>query len=173
MNRGVFVFLEGPDDERFFYSVIINLLQRKYDWIKSYLYANKKPKLVSDFIRSINGMNVDYIFIGDMDENPCITQTKDHLVRKFPNLENQRIVIVKREIECWYLAGLSEDAINFLKIESFYETDEFTKENFNQKMPRRFASRIDFMIELLKHYSIENAVNRNSSFTYFYNKYFQ
>ena len=46
-------------------------------------------------------------------------------------------------------------------------TDELTKEDFNRLIPRRFDSRIDFMFEILKSFSIETAARRNNSFDFF------
>ncbi|HII98687.1 MAG TPA: hypothetical protein HA272_05405 [Methanoregula sp.] len=46
-----------------------------------------------------------------------------------------------------------------------------TKEDFNAVIPLRFDSRIDFMFELLKSFSLETAVKKNASFRFFYNRY--
>ncbi|MDZ7724802.1 MAG: hypothetical protein U5R06_18855 [candidate division KSB1 bacterium] len=77
-----------------------------------------------------------------------------------------------KEIESWYLAGLAEKKQRQLKIKPFKDTNDLTKEQFNQQIPNSFDSRIDFMVELLKNYSIEIAQIRNKSFSYFINREF-
>ena len=46
-----------------------------------------------------------------------------------------------------------------------------TKEDFNARIPKKFDSRIDFMFEILKSFSIETAARKNQSFHFFVNRY--
>ena len=46
-------------------------------------------------------------------------------------------------------------------------TDTVTKEQFYNLMPKKFDSKIDFMREILKNFSIEIAKKKNKSFKYF------
>ncbi|HUW86051.1 MAG TPA: hypothetical protein VMV55_04150, partial [Methanoregula sp.] len=50
-------------------------------------------------------------------------------------------------------------------------TDELTKEDFNHLIPRKYDSRIDFMFEILKYFSIDTARQKNHSFRFFINRY--
>ena len=50
------------------------------------------------------------------------------------------------------------------------KTDEITKEKFNDMTPARFDSRIDYMREILKRFSVETGVAKNASFGYFMRK---
>jgi hypothetical protein len=50
-------------------------------------------------------------------------------------------------------------------------TDELTKEDFNGLIPPKFDSRIDFMFELLKYFSIDTAEKKNQSFRFFITRY--
>ncbi len=75
------------------------------------------------------------------------------------------------EIEGWLLAGLDEKATKKLKVSYFDNTQNITKEKFDQLIPKRFDSRIDFILEILKHFSIDVAKEKNKSFAYFVNKY--
>ncbi|ACB52151.1 hypothetical protein cce_2803 [Crocosphaera subtropica ATCC 51142] len=47
------------------------------------------------------------------------------------------------------------------------------KEQFNQSIPQKFSSRVDFMIEVLKAYSLNTVIKKesNQSLVYFINKY--
>jgi hypothetical protein len=79
---------------------------------------------------------------------------------------------VIKEIESWYLAGLTDESIQKFKIRSFKTTDDITKEKFDNSIPKKFDSRIDFMLEILRYFSIEIANQKNKSFKYFDDKYF-
>ena len=85
-------------------------------------------------------------------------------------LAGDKIVIVIKEIESWYLAGLDEKQCKELGIKSFQETNDITKEQFNSVIPTKYDSRIDFMAEILKRFSIETAKSKNNSFQYFIEK---
>jgi len=169
--RVLYTLIEGPDDERFVNNVVIKLLKEKYSWIQPYQYAKKSPIQICRFIRSIKGMNADYIFFADIDLAPCVTSKKERILEKYSELENDKIVIVRAEIESWYLAGLDGLKQGQLRISTFNNTDRVTKEKFDEIKHPRFASKIDFMIEILKHYSIDIAQNQNTSFRYFLSKH--
>jgi len=78
---------------------------------------------------------------------------------------------VVKEIESWYLAGLDDDASSFLGLPAFSATDTVTKEDFNELIPEKFDSRIDFMMEMLKYFLPGVAVGKNRSFAYFIHKH--
>ena len=81
------------------------------------------------------------------------------------------IVVVIMEMEGWYYAGITGDVAQELGIAEMPSTDELTKEDFNARIPRRFDSRIDFMFEILKSFSLETADRKNQSFHFFVNRY--
>ncbi|MFA6332449.1 MAG: hypothetical protein WCX22_05820, partial [Methanoregula sp.] len=93
------------------------------------------------------------------------------LYYRFSNLDGGSIVIVIREIESWYYAGISGPLEQELGIADLASTDDMTKEDFNARIPRHFDSRIDFMFEILKSFSLETAVRKNQSFSFFVNRY--
>ncbi len=130
----------------------------------------KKEKM-RDYIKTINSIRADYIFFTDINNSPCITDKKENIQRKFKFIDINKIVVVIKEIESWYLAGLDNDACNQLKIKCIENTDSITKERFNNLIPRKFTSRIDFMLEVLKLFSIDEATRKNTSFKYFIEKY--
>ena len=49
---------------------------------------------------------------------------------KHPNIDKDKIIVVIKEIESWYLAGLDNKACKQLKIKNFANTDNITKEKF-------------------------------------------
>ena len=80
--------------------------------------------------------------------------------------------MVIKEIESWYLAGSDDVISRKFGVRPFNITNTVTKEQFNDMFSKKFASRIDFMIEILKCFSIEKAKEKNRSFRYFIEKYF-
>jgi hypothetical protein len=169
------IFLEGDDDERFCSSIIKPRLEGKYDFVQFYCYAAKTPKKIENFIKSIAARNADFFIMTDINHSPCITHKKEELKKKkikYKTLNGDNIIVVIKEIESWYLAGLTAKGLEKLNINSkIKETDNLTKEQFDRLIPSKFVSRIDFMQEVLKHFHLETARRKNKSFNYFFEKY--
>jgi hypothetical protein len=53
----------------------------------------------------------------------------------------------------------------------FSSTEDISKKQFNNLIPKGFDSRIDFMLEILKYFSIKIAKQKNKSFRYFLQKH--
>ncbi|KLO21555.1 hypothetical protein [Marinitoga sp. 1155] len=142
--KQLYIFVEGEDDKRFFDNIIKLELSGKYDSINIIRYAKmkKEKEKVNNFIISIKKMNADYIFAHDIDNTVSTTSKKIEIKHMLKNIENS---IVKN-------------------------TDEITKESFNNMISDRFDSRITFMIEILKNFSIKIAIQKNKSFKYFIEK---
>lgn len=167
----IWFFLEGNDDERFFEKIIKPKLESKFDCVRSWRYAKEPPKRIKNFLKSIRAMNSDYFFLRDFNDAPCVSIRKENIKLKYGvRIDINNIIIVVKEIESWYLAGLGNKSRNELGIRSFNNTDAITKEDFNSLMPDGFDSRIDFMVEILKSFSIETAKQKNRSFNYFMSK---
>ncbi len=167
--KTIFVFLEGDDDERFFEKILRPIFKKNYDTVKPHQYSRKDKKWIKKFIHSINRMGADYIYMHDIDNSPCINGKKENLCEKQKTLQKEKLIIVVKEIESWYLAGLrDEEKLIDKKIK---QTNNIEKESFNRMIPKRFNSRVDFMVEILKNYSVDLARNRNQSFNYFINRY--
>ncbi len=116
-------------------------------------------------------MKADYIYTADIDDVPCITAKKQGIQDKLKNIDEENIAVVIKEVESWYLAGLGNAQSKNLRIRTFSSTDNITKEQFNSMIPKIFDSRIDFMLEILKYFSIQMAKRKNKSFRYFIKKH--
>jgi hypothetical protein len=92
-------------------------------------------------------MGADYFLLGDLNAYPCFPKKKEALLKAFTELEREKTLIVVREIESWYLAGLGES--NPLGVQVPTDTSSLTKEQFNDTMPKGFDSRIAYLIEVL------------------------
>jgi hypothetical protein len=161
----LFLLVEGDDDVRFVERIVIPKLSSRYDFAQAWKFAEKKAEKVNAFLRSIKSMGADCLLLADLNAYPCFPKKKEALLGAFTELESSKIVIVVREIESWYLAGLKDD--NPLGVRAPRDTSGLTKEQFNGIVPKGFDSRIAYMIEVLKHFDMHTATTRNASFLYF------
>lgn len=171
MKKRLFILVEGEDDVRFFGRIIKPLFVSRYESVEIIPYASIKRVKVNNFLKSVRQMNNDYIFVADIDSERSVRDKKQILYSHFDNISGHSIVIVIKEIESWYYAGLSAVAARALGVEERLATDEMFKEEFNSLMPRNFDSRIDFMFEILKSFSLETAILKNYSFKFFVERY--
>lgn len=173
-HKILFILLEGDDDERFFENVVKPLIQKRYLWIKPWKYSQKprKHEKTVNFIKSINSMKADYIYVRDLNDAPCITVKKEKITRDLDHIVTEdKILVVVKEIESWYFAGLDENTSKKLNIRKEIRTaDSITKEEFYQIIPKNMP-RIEFMRKILKNFDVEIAKERNRSFGYFLNKW--
>ena len=170
--KALYILVEGDDDERFFKKILLPRLREKHDYIKVIQYAQKPKKFeyIKKFIKSIQSMG-DYIYVTDINDSPCITAKKQEIQDKLKNIDEDRILVVIKEIESWYLAGLDDTCSKKFRISLCDTTDDLTKKQFNNLIPKKFGSRIAFMQEILKCFNIETAKHKNESFRYFCKKY--
>jgi hypothetical protein len=170
--RRLFILVEGQDDKDFFEYVIVPRLHNVfYDEIRVLEYATKDNNYLKRILASISSMGADYWFTHDLDNSPCITNRKESLLQKHPFIQPHKILITTREIESWYAAGHNNDTATRLRVEPLANTTTMTKEEFNRWLPSSCTSRKAFMIELLQQFSIEDAINKNSSFRYCLSKF--
>jgi hypothetical protein len=147
------------------------LFLKFYTDVEIFKYAQWKKQKVELFIQSIITLNYDYIFTADIDLMETVNDKKRWIRSRFGNLDLGKITIVIKEIESWYLAGLTDEHSAVMNIRTPADTNNITKEDFNEICHTGYRSRIDFMYELLKSFSIECALTKNESFAYFFNNY--
>lgn len=170
-EQRLFIFVEGNDDERFFSRIVKPLFVEKYASIEIIMYACMKSEKVCRFIRSISEMGHDFILCADIDQEQNVRAKKIVLNDRYCLLENDHIVIIIKEIESWYLAGLDNRAQNRLGIRQFRSTNHITKEIFNSMIPRHYTSRIAFMGDIIALFSLPAGAEKNRSFSYFCQKF--
>ena len=182
--RIVLILVEGEDDERFFNSVVRPKLAPTYDYVQIEQYSEATKGALNNILYDYYALNAagevqaDTILVADLNASPCVTDRKERLRRGYRSLSgatgtpvgphlSTRIFVVCREIESWYLAGLSDTECQRLGIASgSKDTDHLTKEQFLGLMPHRFSSRAEFMLEILRVFDHETALSKNSSFRY-------
>lgn len=169
--KELWMFVEGNDDERFFQK-IKSVLEKSCDCVHPpWKYRQKTKKRIRNFLDSVRSMNGSYFFLADINRSPCVTAKKSALRRNYgERLDRDNVVVVVKEIEGWYLAGLDDNSCKDLGIRPLASTDDVTKEHFNSMIPSKFDSRIDFMIEVLKRFSVKTAEQKNKSFAHFMKK---
>ena len=170
--RRLWLLVEGADDRRFCTEVLSPIFQTIYDHVQIWEYSQQKPSKTSGLIRSIESMNADYLLFGDIDERPCVTATKEELTTQFPVLSWDQVIVVRREIEAWYLAGLDETAHNELGLDRARSVDSVTKELFDSMVGGK-ANHTNTMVNILERYDVEVARRRSPSFAYFWQKHVQ
>jgi hypothetical protein len=143
----------------------------RYDSVEILPYASIKRVKVSSFVKSIGQMKNDYILVADIDQEQSVRDKKQLLYHWYPDVSGSNIVVVIMEIESWYYAGLTDEALQKFGLPSLSSTDGLTKEGFNNLIPRSFDSRIDFMFEILKSFSPATAARHNTSFKFFFERY--
>lgn len=168
----LFLLVEGDDEERFFRAAVMHKFEQRFTSVQVWKYSQQKPEKVKSFINSINAMPADYILFSDINLHPCVTAKKQAVQQRYMNVDPGKIIIVIREIESWYIAGLDNTDSRKLGMSPITFTDGLTKEQCDNLRPKRFRSMIDFKLEILKCFSIETAVERNRSFQYFTQKCF-
>jgi hypothetical protein len=173
--KQLYIFVEGDDDERFV-NQIIKPLMKNYSFVKLIKYSGLRQQEIVKFIQTFNNqVNTDYIFFCDLDSRGnalCVTQRKEKEQAKYSNcFDNSKIIVVKEEIESWYLAGISAKNLGLFKIKPFMDTEAVAKEDFERLIPKNFTSKIDFIIEVLKEYSLEESMTKNGSLAYFIRKF--
>lgn len=170
--KALYIWVEGDNDLRFFENILKPLFEEKYDYVQIRKYKEKmKKEKIDNFLEGIKAMGADYIFVGDINTYPCATAKKQGLKRIYKKIDENRIVVVKKEIESWYLAGLDKKSSKNLGVRYLNDTNNLIKEQFNSMITRNFDSEIDFMTEILKFFSIDIAKQKNESFKYFIEKY--
>jgi hypothetical protein len=168
--KQVCFLVEGRDDLRFFEDIVKPLIIAHYNWVKVHSYQTMSPVLVDDLIKNYSAQGVDIYLTRDLDTAPCFSTKKAEIRSIYKNIEASRIVIVKPEIEAWYLAGIDKQNWDKLKIAPCRDVNAVTKDHFERLKPRRFASTIDFMNELRKVYSPNMAREKSPSFSYLLHK---
>jgi hypothetical protein len=116
-------------------------------------------------------MKQRYIIVTDIDFEKSVPAKKSIILSRFSEADFQHIMVIIQEIESWYLAGIDDNGAKALGIHVPARTDFVTKEHFIGLIPRYYPSKIAFMIEILKHFSLSVAVEKNKSFRFFIDHY--
>jgi hypothetical protein len=162
------VWVEGDRDKRFVEAVIKPRLAPAYAQVLVREYRQRRTADVNRLLRAMSHQGFGRLFIADINSAPCVTSRKEKVKERYPELEDQEVIVVSREIESWYLAGLTADGATALKVAPPASTDGLTKDDLDRLRPPPFDSELDFLLELLKYFDGMVACKRNRSFAYFH-----
>lgn len=161
------ILVEGSDDVRFFERVLIERLKNRYDDVRLVPYACLRRTAVDRLLRGFARLGEAYVIVADIDNEPSVRAKKRVILNRYEEAQPGAIAVVIMEIESWYLAGADNGFLSGFGIASFSSTEDLTKEGFNALIPRRYVSRVGFMLDLLDGYSLERGAERNRSLAFF------
>ena len=165
------VLVEGADDVRFFEQVLVDRLEDRYDAVRLVPYACLRRTTVDRLLRTFSRLGEPYVIVADIDNEPSVRAKKRVVLNRFEEAEPAAIAVVIMEIESWYLAGADDGFLGSCGLLPLASTDNLTKEEFNALIPRRYISRIGFMLDLLADYSLERGAARNRSLGFFLSRF--
>lgn len=175
MHRPFTAFVEGPSDARFFDRIVKPNLRKVYAPISVVEYAHLPDRIVNGFIRTLNSSGEGYVLLCDVDDYACVPSRLDSITGRHPELPRNKVQVVVREIEGWYLAGVSRQHCHRLKLRASKlskGTNELTKENLSsfreQDSP---LSVIELMTSICGCFQIALARQRNRSFNRFCSRF--
>jgi len=171
MQRGIlYLLVEGKDDELFCERLLSRCFSKVFDDIRIIQWAEKSAGTVNKLLLSFQDKEYPYIFFGDF-RRLCITGTKQDLAHIYEALDLSQILVVVKEIEGWYIAGLDDAACERLGIPRMNRTDDLGKKRFMSMMPARYETVIEFMLAIIDEYSFEVARSKNASLSHLLDKY--
>jgi len=173
--KQLWVLIEGSDDTRFIDKIIRPILINNYNSIKTWEYSKEPLQRKKKILKSIAAIGDDYLFFSDINNSPCVSKKMDVLKSNFKKTVNSNnIVVVIKEIESWYLAGIDKKCCRRLNIRFYDRTDNVGKEECHAIIAKsKYQPRVHCMAEMLRNYDACLAVGRNKSFNYFFRKQLQ
>ena len=158
-----YIFVEGFDDN----NLISEFVKDKED-IQIIQYAERKNEKVDGMMATFNSMNIEYIFLADLDEKSEEIRKKK-ICKQFKKINCEKIFFSIQEIEAWYMAILSDNHINKYKIKSklLKDTQNITKEKFENIFKERKETILEVKFDILSELNLEKAKSRNNSLKLF------
>ena len=174
MNN-LFVFVEGDDDLFFIKQILYEYFLNKSVNLIAIPYQQTRNHIIKKSIKQAKkDKTADYLLISDLDSHryPCITERKK---ARFDELNGEidlnKIIIAKEEIENWFLAGLNCELEIFKDFDDFENTELITKEDFEKLINEKSINKFEFFTQLKDYYDFDLALKRSNSLKYFFDKY--
>jgi hypothetical protein len=172
------IFLEGDRDSILFHHKIKHYIEDHDIKVEIIEYSQKDKKFINSYIDLINRNRTTkkYYFLVDLDNCHSITDKKNELMEIYNRLEESRIIVVCKEIEGWYLGGLSQISAQNLQIDlqkfNSLDPNTVTKSQFQRLKPKQINKLRVFYIFSAKLFDQIVAKERNLSFSSFHSRLF-
>lgn len=175
MANVLHVLIEGGRDESLIDRVIKPWLvsKGKYQDVDTFAYANRKKEIIENYIRSLKEKDEDILCLTDSTHAPCISGRIELLIRnEIGPFDPKAIIVIVKEIEAWYLAGVDTQCCRRIRIPYEPRTDHIIKEEFHHIIAKsKYRTRPACRSEMLRNFNIPLASERNKSFYRFYSRY--
>ena len=170
MRNIIYLLVEGASDRRFMDKIIKPLLVPSYYDSPCFEYKQVEKIELNNFIDYIKGQSIDYYVFADYDDSSSlddiINETYDYFEHK---ISKEKIIIIKKEIESWYLAGLDDHSCKHIrmKVSTMGNTENMSKEDFYDLKPEDCDSMINFYMNILIRYDLKIGISKNTTLKYF------
>lgn len=167
----LYFLVEGNDDEDFIRSVIFPLVKGvDPNLIHIWKYREQKKEKVKGFLTSLNQMHSNFFYITDNDDSVCVTCAKLRELNYYRLkgiLDESRIIVVIKEIESWYYAGMvASKAKKIGIIKTGLNANDVTKEKFKEIISKD-KTRQEVLQKILSNFDLSKGMNENTSLAYF------
>ena len=162
----IYFFVEGFDDNN-----LVSEIIKGIDNFKIIEYSTEKKEKINSMISTIISRGDKYIFLADLDEKSMENRIIE-LKKIFKKLDESNIYFAVKEIESWYLAGISDNLLEKYKIKSrlLINTENINKEKFEKLFIKERETILQIKLRLLSEFNIEKAKSRNNSLKLFLEK---
>ena len=164
------LFVEGFYDKKFVERILAPRLSERYAVVQIHEYAHTADETLRNHFKSLTRMpDTCFFILADYDMGPCLSSKRQDFRSRFePLLQSEQILIVRQEIESWYLAGVPIENPFKVPIPNNVETVS------EQKFRDMFATwckryRTNYAIlrdEILEIYDWDLALQRSPSLLY-------
>lgn len=169
--RGLFLLVEGDDDEAFVEQVLRPRLEAAGFTVIIKQHRQEAWKKIHRFVNAAKRVPESRLFfLRDMDMIPCFTKLRDLVCEKVSAIERERVIGVVPEIEGWYVAGVPDSEQARFGLSAGVSADAVHKSEFERVRPAAFLTLAEYRHEMLKVYDPDVACARSSSYCYFYRR---
>jgi hypothetical protein len=169
-SKSLLILVEGDDDKKFFSRVIQPEMKKLYQTVTIDDYKQRSPRRVKEEkIKPFSRAGFDCMFVADADKESSEQIKRASLAKEY-GVKEDKIVVVVRAIEGWYLAGLNEERCKKFKV-SNKSTDSLSKSHFKHICSQKGMTSYEFKTKILNYFSIPAAKRKNESFNRFAIKY--
>jgi len=169
------ILIEGNREEDFIKWIVkpIMIGAGKYCEVITYKFPRVPKHINESYVRTVLDMNDDILCLTDITGFRSKRDKKEQVQRDHVgNIGDNKVIIVIREIESWYLAGVRQSYCRRLRIDYYNVTDNIGKKEFHEIIAKsKFKPRGVCCLEMLRNYDVTLAKQKNRSFNCFHDNH--